>query len=57
MNGRKEGGKKGRRRVGKWDINPSTILTFHIKQQKNEMKRVMKEERNAVSIGIYGYFI
>ena len=31
-----------------------TKLTFHIKQKKNEMKRVMKEVRNAISIGTYG---
>ena len=46
---RKEREKKG----GKGEYQ--SFQPNHIKQQKNEMKRVMKEVRNAISIGTYGY--
>ena len=54
MDGKKEE-KKGEKR---WERRISilpTKLTFHIKQQKNEMNRVMKEVRNTISTGTYGY--
>ena len=53
-----DGKKEERKGEEGWERRISilpTKLTFHIKQQKNEMKRVMKEVRNAISIGTYGY--